>query len=530
MDLIADHISHRFGALDVLDDVSFTVASGEVVAIVGPSGCGKSTLLSILGGLLQPSAGAAELRGAPPAGSLNPLTFVFQDFALLPWCTVEANVEFPLAHTALDAAERRAVIDDALRRTGLSDFRGAYPKQLSGGMRQRVGIARALAVRPAILLMDEPLSALDSQTRELLMEDFIRLLADGAMGAVYVTHNLEEAVRLADRIVVLSRRPGRVREVVTIPMTRAERGDDRCARQIAGAAERSVVADPRGGDRRRARGPACLTARRRTRPRRPRVAAGGISRRGFHAERGPLFRLDRARAGDRAVATRRQRRLGQCAVPAAALGDCGRDLQARDVRRALAACVGWSVMRIGSGWMLGTVAGVIVGFAIGLSTLARGVGITFISALFPIPKIALLPLLILWLGIGEEPKIATIALGVFFSTAISVYSGVDAVPRNLIRMAQSFNVPFHAIVRRVIWPGALPSILAGFRITASVALLLVVSAEMIGAQFGIGAFVLQAGNLMQTDQLLAGVVILSLFGLAVGKAINVLEARLLHWR
>jgi NitT/TauT family transport system ATP-binding protein len=110
-------------------------------------------------------------------------------------------------------------------RAARSDFRSAYPKQLSGGMRQRVGIARALAVRPAILLMDEPLSALDSQTRELLMEDFVRLLADGAMGAVYVTHNLEEAVRLADRIVVLSRRPGRVREVVTIPLTRTERGD-----------------------------------------------------------------------------------------------------------------------------------------------------------------------------------------------------------------------------------------------------------------------------------------------------------------
>src|ERR1700712_4576958 len=189
-----------------------------------------------------------------------------------------------------------------------------------------------------------------------------------------------------------------------------------------------------------------------------------------------------------------------------------------------------SVMRIGSGWILGTIAGVAIGFAIGLSSLSRGVGITFISALFPIPKIGLLPLLILWLGIGEEPKIATIALGVFFSTAISVYSGVDSVPRNLIRMAQSFNVPFETIVRRVIWPGALPSILAGFRITASVALLLVVSAEMIGAEFGIGGLVLQAGNLMQTDQLLAGVVILSLFGLAVGRLINLLETRLLHWR
>jgi len=224
MDLIADHISHRFGTLEVLDDVSFTVRPGEVVAVVGPSGCGKSTLLQILGGLLQPDSGKAEIRGAPPPGSRNPLTFVFQDFALLPWCTVEENVAFPLLHAGLSENARRAVVDDALRRTSLSDFRAAYPNQLSGGMRQRVGIARALAVKPAILLMDEPLSALDSQTRELLMEDFIRLLDDGGMAAVYVTHNLEEAVRLADRIVVLSRRPGRVREIVTIPMTRAERG------------------------------------------------------------------------------------------------------------------------------------------------------------------------------------------------------------------------------------------------------------------------------------------------------------------
>ncbi len=189
-----------------------------------------------------------------------------------------------------------------------------------------------------------------------------------------------------------------------------------------------------------------------------------------------------------------------------------------------------SLLRIGVGWALGTVSGIVVGFAIGLSRIARSVGITFVSALFPIPKIAVLPLLILWLGIGEAPKIATIALGVFFSTTISVYSGVDAVPRNLIRMAQSFDVPFATIVRRVIWPGALPSILAGFRITASVALMLVVSAEMIGADTGIGTFVLQAGNLMQTDQLMAGIVVLSVFGLAIGKLISLLEARLLHWR
>src|SRR3981081_4104094 len=127
MDLIADHISHRFGALEVLDDVSFTVGSGEVVAVAGPAGAGQGTLLSIRGGLLRPGAGAAEWRGAPPPGSLNPLTFVFQDFALLPWCTVEQNVEFPLSHTGLASSERREIVDDVLRRTSLSDFRSTYP-------------------------------------------------------------------------------------------------------------------------------------------------------------------------------------------------------------------------------------------------------------------------------------------------------------------------------------------------------------------------------------------------------------------
>ncbi|MEA2839447.1 MAG: NitT/TauT family transport system permease protein [Methylobacteriaceae bacterium] len=196
----------------------------------------------------------------------------------------------------------------------------------------------------------------------------------------------------------------------------------------------------------------------------------------------------------------------------------------------LAGHIAASAVRIGVGWALGTAAGLAVGLAMGLWGLARSIGISVVSALFPIPKIALLPLLILWLGIGEPSKIATIALGVFFPTVIATYSGVDSVPRTLIRMAQSFDLPFPAIVRKIVIPAALPSILSGFRISASIALLLVVSAEMIGADRGIGAFVLQAGNLMQTDQLLAGVVVLSVFGLIVAKVIGLLEARLLAWR
>ena len=223
MELVVAGVGHRYGELAALEAIDFTVREGEILALIGPSGCGKSTLLGIIGGILRPSAGRVLVRGAPPVDSLNPFTYIFQDFALLPWRTVEGNVALPLEHHALSASERARRVDDALERTGLSEFRRAYPKQLSGGMRQRVGIARALVVRPAILLMDEPLSALDAQTRELLMEDFLALWLRLRVTAVYVTHNLGEALRLADRVAILSRRPGRLRESVAIDIPQAER-------------------------------------------------------------------------------------------------------------------------------------------------------------------------------------------------------------------------------------------------------------------------------------------------------------------
>ncbi len=189
-----------------------------------------------------------------------------------------------------------------------------------------------------------------------------------------------------------------------------------------------------------------------------------------------------------------------------------------------------SLVRLAGGWTLGTMAGLAAGLSIGVWSLGRSVGVPFVSALFPIPKISLLPLLILWLGIGEASKIATIGLGVFFPTAIATYAAIDAVPRNLIRMAQSFDLPPADVMRKIVLPGALPGILAGFRISTSIALILLVSAEMIGAEYGIGAFVLQAGNLMLTDQLLAGVLMISILGLAVGTGLTRLEKRLLRWR
>jgi len=233
MELVAEGIGHAFGALTVLDDVGLAVADGEIVALIGPSGCGKSTLLGILGGLIRPERGRVSLSGQPPGDCLNPLTFVFQDFALLPWRTVSGNVMLPLEHHPLSAAARHERVAAALQRLGLAEFKDAYPKQLSGGMRQRVGIARALVVRPALLLLDEPLSALDAQTRELLMEDFLALWLDQRVAAVYVTHNLAEALRLADRIIVLSRRPGRIKTVMPVTIPQRERQTPAAERTLA---------------------------------------------------------------------------------------------------------------------------------------------------------------------------------------------------------------------------------------------------------------------------------------------------------
>ena len=223
MELRATGITHRYEGLTALEAVDLQAREGEILALIGPSGCGKSTLLGILGGLLQPTSGRVEMQGPVPNGCLNPLTYVFQDFALLPWRSVRGNVRLPLEHHRLSPEERSERVEDALARTGLTDFADAYVRQLSGGMRQRVGIARALAVKPAVLLMDEPLSALDAQTRNLLMEDFVGLWLREKLTAVYVTHNLDEALRLAHRVVVLSRRPGRVREEVPIEVPLEER-------------------------------------------------------------------------------------------------------------------------------------------------------------------------------------------------------------------------------------------------------------------------------------------------------------------
>ena len=216
MNIRINNLNHFYDGSKVLSDIDLEIMDGQILTIIGPSGCGKSTLLRLIGGLEKPSSGEIIQIGSPPLDCLNAMTYIFQDFALLPWRTVKENISLVLEDHSISSDVKCSVIDNVLDRTKLRDFSFALPKQLSGGMKQRVAIARALAVNPAVLLMDEPLSALDSQTRELLLEDFVNLWSRKPFTAVYITHNLSEAVRLGHKIIVLSRRPGKIIEVINI--------------------------------------------------------------------------------------------------------------------------------------------------------------------------------------------------------------------------------------------------------------------------------------------------------------------------
>ena len=207
-------ISTNFGTVDVLQHVNIDVAEGEFLCIVGPSGCGKSTLLNIAGGFLRPAAGEVTIDGEPVTGPDRRRIFVFQERGVFPWLTVEDNIGFGLFDVS--AEERKKRVDQYVSLVGLKGFEQSYPRELSGGMKQRVEVARALAVNPDVLYLDEPFGALDSITRLQMRRELLRIWEAERKTVLFVTHDIEESVQLADRVVVISARPGRIRRVVDI--------------------------------------------------------------------------------------------------------------------------------------------------------------------------------------------------------------------------------------------------------------------------------------------------------------------------
>ncbi|MGA2392679.1 MAG: ABC transporter ATP-binding protein [Candidatus Lustribacter sp.] len=217
------NVTHRFGgankpSLPVLDDVSLTVAPGTFVSLLGPSGCGKTTLLRIMDGLVQPTSGQIFIDGSQVRKPGRDRAMVFQEFNLLPWRTALHNIEFALKLHGVPASERRSRAIEALRRVGLEKFAGFYPHQLSGGMKQRVGLARALSTNPRYLLMDEPFGALDPLVREVMQIDLLKLLDAEQRTIVFVTHSVDEAVFLSDRVIIFRAHPGAILKTLDIDL------------------------------------------------------------------------------------------------------------------------------------------------------------------------------------------------------------------------------------------------------------------------------------------------------------------------
>lgn len=227
--LRATELTRTFGrtphTVDALGPLDLTVTAGEFVCVVGPSGCGKSTLLRIAAGLLRPSTGTLEIRTTSP----HPVAMIFQDYGIYDWKTVQANVRFGLDVQRVPRREANARAADWLARLGLADFAHAHPATLSGGMRQRVAIARALAVEPELLLMDEPFAALDAQLRTILQDELLEITQALRTTTVFITHSLEEAIVLGDRVLVMSARPGRIIAERRPPFPRPRTGGIRSA-------------------------------------------------------------------------------------------------------------------------------------------------------------------------------------------------------------------------------------------------------------------------------------------------------------
>ncbi len=217
--------------LHVLEDINLTVNEEEFVALVGPSGCGKSTLLNITAGLLEPDSGTVSFTDMGE-GEQPSLSIVFQETGLFPWRNVYDNIAFGLEAGKVPKSQWAERISHYIDLVGLKGFEKSFPHQLSGGMRQRVGIARALVINPALLLMDEPFSALDAQTRTIMQEELVSLWEKTRLTTLYVTHNIQEAVMLADRVVLLSRRPGKISNILTINIPRADRNKPEHAQAV----------------------------------------------------------------------------------------------------------------------------------------------------------------------------------------------------------------------------------------------------------------------------------------------------------
>jgi NitT/TauT family transport system permease protein len=452
------------------------------------------------------------------------------------------NVSFGLKARGLSRSKRYRVAQPFIRKVGLGGFEDALPHQLSGGMRQRVSIARAFATDPEMLLMDEPFAALDEQTRLIMQAELLRIWEETRKTVLYVTHSIDEAIVLGDRILVMSGRPGRIKDVVDVNTVF---GRPRFVEQVKSSEQygrlfgqvwgllRDEVLGAQPGNEEEIRSMSSSAAAE-TVPQGSLVEVGS-----------PEATLSPPRAAIMSVEPALSvlspvlllllwevlARVGIVDIrffpaPSSIFAALGEMIRAGELWTHVSA----SLQRIGIGFLIGAVPGVIVGLAMGLFSPFRAVVQPLVDGTFPIPKIAVLPLVILIFGIGEESKYAIIATAVFYLVLINTVAGVKDIDRIYLDVCENFHARRLMMFIDVALPGALPMIVAGLKLGMGVALLVIVAAEFVGAKSGLGYLIWTSWQVFQVEKMYVGLLVIALVGFASAIVLNCLERWLIPWK
>jgi len=513
-----------------LDGVNLRIPADQFVCIVGRSGCGKTTFLNCIDGSIRPSRGAVRIDGEEVRGPGRDRAMVFQQASLFPWHSTVRNVAYGLELQKVAREEAEAKARQLLDLVGLKGYERYYPAQLSGGMQQRANLARALAVDPEVLLLDEPFAALDAQMREFMQGELTRIWQQFHKTAIFITHDIGEAIFLADRVVVFSA-PGAVKADIAIDLPRPRtldlkrtpaflRYEDQIWSLLAEterAPSRAVAAAPNAAPARtRAAGPAAL----------PRPSAAPL--------RGPDLR----RTG-----------LGLLSVLAviaaweasARLGLLNPVFSSSPSDIALAGAKllrdpgFWqdfytTMIEFVIGFAISIVAGIVIGILVGWYKDLDALTAPFVSGLYATPRISLAPLIIIWFGIGIGSKVALVIVSAIFPVLINTATGIRTTDRHFVRIARSFGADDWTLFRTVAIPGAVPYIVTGLRLGSGLAIIGVVVAELVAGTAGIGHRMLMAGETFQTSEMFVCLLAFTGAGILLSQAFGRLEARFDAWR
>lgn len=510
--------------MEAVDDVSFTLVRGTFTSIVGPSGCGKTTLLRVLAGLETASDGHAYYHGEEVLALNTDIGYITQDSNLYPWMTVRENIEFPMEMRGVGAQERRQRSQEFIELIGLVGFERHYPHQLSGGMQKRVSVARTLCYAPDVVLMDEPFSALDAQTRMELQQDLQRIWAEREQTTILVTHDLNEAIALSDKIVVMSHRPGTVLREFDVPIARPRDIFD-----IQSTPEfveiYSAVWEPLKYE----------------------VFAGGSAAKPAVGKRNRL-----KRSGRRVPASAVLWRLA-VVLSVLLIWEIGVNLgwlkktifsQPSDIIVQLFHMlagetaqgvsiypqIGVTLSEWAVGFFIGVPVATAVGFLLGRSRRLAQVFQPLILIFYGLPIIAIAPLFLVIFGIGFNAKVVTAVVITFFAVFFQVYTGVATIPEVQIQLARLMGASRLQVFRRILLPAALPFVFAGLRIAVPLTMTGAIIGEFVSSSSGLGWFVLRTSATLDAPSLFAALIILMIIVYLIGEIIRFVEQRSLPWQ